>query len=76
MGILRAMKVGDWALIACALALSAALAVWVWLPGRADAGVANVYVDGELRASLPLDEDTVAEKRAQAEALFAKICSR
>lgn len=59
MGILRAMKVGDWVLIACALALSAALAVWVWLPGRADAGVANVYVDGELRASLPLDEDAV-----------------
>ena len=59
MGILRAMKVGDWVLIACALALSAALAVWVWLPGRADSGVANVYVDGELRASLPLNQDTV-----------------
>ena len=59
MGMLRAMKVGDWVLIACALALSVALAVWVWLPGRADAGVANVYVDGELRASLPLNQDTV-----------------
>ena len=59
MGMLRAMKVGDWVLIACALALAVALAVWVWLPGRADAGVANVYVDGELRASLPLNQDTV-----------------
>ncbi|MGN0741080.1 MAG: NusG domain II-containing protein [Candidatus Fimadaptatus sp.] len=53
------MKVGDWVLIACALALSAALAVWVWLPAREDAGMANVYVDGELRAALPLDEDAV-----------------
>lgn len=59
MGVLRIMKPGDWALIACALLASVAVAIWVWLPGRADAGVANVYVNGELRAALPLNEDAV-----------------
>lgn len=58
MKIFRIMKVGDWVIIASALALSVALAVWVWLPVRADeARVARVYRDSQLVAEIPLDED-------------------
>ena len=58
MKIFRIMKAGDWLIIASALVLSVALAVRVWLPGRADeARVAKVYRDSQLVAELPMDED-------------------
>ena len=36
MNVLRIMKPGDWVLIVCAVAISIAAAIFVWLPSNSD----------------------------------------
>ena len=58
MNVLHIMKPGDWVLIACAIAISIAAAILVWLPSNSDdVGTARVFIDNALVAALPLDKD-------------------
>ena len=59
MDIFRIMKIGDWILIVCAIIVSIASAIFVWIPNRSDAaGTARIYFNNEMVAELPLDVDT------------------
>ena len=58
MNVLLIMKPGDWVLIVCAVAISIAAAIFVWLPSNSDnMGMARVFIDNALVAELPLDTD-------------------